>query len=1036
MSRPEDDPDLRLLLGLALRKQVVRADWPRVLRAAETARRFPFVAAALDGVPFDLLPEQVGWLREPLRRSLQRALPDDPALLAEQLGLSARQAQVLLVVLRGSTIGEAAATVVRLDGVGISKEQASRWMTHAADRLTVWLLRRAAQPVKPDRDDRVDDYLRALAEHCSALPPWFPLGLRFSQVQQEVLVVPPADPDVDDEDYRATGGRNGAEPQAGAGVRARPLPWTTALQRFQHVLLVGEPGSGKSWAARGRCLDSATALLASGSSGDPVPVLVIAPRLEDRLGRRADVPAEELPELIASSMPEVLAADERTRTCVADLLRSGEPVELLIDGFDEIRDERPAVARHLPAVVEFLARSGSRFVLTTRPSSVPQYRFTSRTTTCELQPFGEREQLAFVDAWFTDRRERADQVKRWVVGRRLDLLRTPLLIALFCAVADGSSDAPPRSEPDLLHHVLRRLASDEDRHDSLDRRSSVVRARIDVLEQIALSYVANDGLRDAAEISVVEASLTGTPAWSALEALRTAPTVLDDLVATGLVRATEGRRELELEFLHSAVRDYLLARALHRRATWGEYLGRIWAQPEWEPVLAYVAALLDDPDALLLELERRFGDDPLNAARFTAGRALATAVAPVSVERRTRTRDELLILLGSHDALDRSRSAALLAALQDPETAALVRGLVHPSVPTRVVEAALRSVAGGTSTESVNALALCALDPAFTNGERETAVGALAEVGTAEALAVLELVARDAGVQPAVRAAAAFTALRRLDAASAARELLQSEDDERRDVRWSLAERLSVQAAGLEDVLAAATPNGVHVPDPYCRALLATARAAPEEAQRMLAAALPPNDALDLLVGAVELLRTAAERDPTIVTAARFLLDPQQHRRLRWRVAVAVHACRPTTARALWDHLDAELDPRDGLTVAEFVVEDLDRLPPTVASLVRAQVEAGDFGMWTVAALQTADGRPPLADEEPPPAPAAAAPEPEPDLTTLLSASASLPGYWLLREQRRSIPGAGPLREQAASLTHAIAAVDATAWVEAQPGAA
>jgi len=1032
VSPKRDESDLELLTRAVLRKS---RGVDAVLAACESTRRYPFVDRALRHVPTSVPPSQVAWPIKALREALFKALPDAPHELAELLGLELTPARVLRQVLAGLSIA-AGARNVRDQGEDTS--QATRWMDTAADRVATWIKKWTPPEPAGTRDDaRLAPYLEAVVDYCSELPRWFPPRLAFADVHQEVLVSPPVppddqDPERGDDQIRAPQ----AEDDERAQGRSRPLALTAALQQYRRVLLLGDPGSGKSWAAKRRCM-SLAAIRLEGDS-EVVPVLVLAARLEERLASSSEITAATLPALLAGAMPEELAGDQACREFVRDLFERGAAVELYIDGYDEIRDERPHVARQLSAIAALVDPDGGRFVLTTRPSSVPQHRFAKFATTCQLQPFAEREQSAFVDTWFAGRAGKAEQVKRWVAERRLDLLRTPLLIALFCAVTSASDDAPPGNEPDLLYRALCRLASDEDRHESVQQTSELVRLRIEVLERVALRYVGDSGLLDSAEATRIEASLADDPSWRQLERLTDRATVLDDLTNTGLLRQVEGRRALEVEFLHSAIRDYLIARGLSRQQTWPDYISRIWPQAEWEPVIAYLAALLEKPDELLLALERRFADDPLNTARFTAGRALSIGGAAVSPERRQKTRDELLILLGSNDAIDRSRSAALLAGLQDPGTAALVRGLVHPAVPTRVVEAALRSIAGGTSQASVDVLASCARDDSFTIGERETAIEALAEIASADALDAVEQVASDPAMQPSVRAAAAFAALRRMNAPASAVTMVTGDDPEARGARWSLAERISAQSESLRPFVGALADAGVQVADGYCRALLASLDERREDRLDVLASALPQNAALDYVARAVETVRAHAHADPLLVTCARFVLDETKPTNLRWTVAARLNAPAIPLATDLWTDLFAVLDSRDCLTVAEFLVRQIDDDNRERGEQLRSVIASGQLGHWALAALQRPAAPAPVAPGPPKARPAQPnVPPAAPDLDTLFTSDTGpMQQYWLLRELRRTIPADGPVRSNASSLTHAIAAVGATAWIDAQPAVA
>jgi len=870
-------------------------------------------------------------------------------------------------------------------------------------------------------------YLRALHEHCTALPSWFPQGMKFTEILHEVTVRPPA---VDAE-----------EPEAPASSEAqRRVPWRRAMQQLRHVLLIGDPGSGKSWAIRSRAVELAAARLEGSADGGTLPMIVLAPKLEEGLrsvAAGADGGAQ-LTRALAMAMPDEVVATAGAVEVVTAALSRDEPVDLMIDGYDEIRSERPRLAQRLGEIVGHLGH-GSRFVLTTRPATVPQQRFARMVAACELQPFREPDQRQFVEAWFGEDSEQGRTLARWVSERRLDLLRTPLLIALFCAAATTRDTAPPQTEPELLQRALQRLASNQERYEPLEETSELVRQRIALLEEIAGAFVMPAGIVDAVSVASIEELLSDHAAWRQLERL-TKTTVIDDLTSTGVVRKVMGSSGHELEYLHSALRDYLLARLLARRSLWPNHLWRLWSQPEWEPVIGYVGALLEDPDELLAMLQSSFVEDPLNAARLTAGRVLLAAWPKVGDTRRNRVRGELLALLASHDEIDRNRSAAVLASMQDDESVALVRALVQPDVPTRVVVAALRTIAGGTSVASIDALTACARSDEYTPSERVAAVEALSDTSTAHALAALEQLTSDADVLPQVRAAAAFLALRTFDADTPSVRLLERRDEDSRKARGALMERLVAEEDALGDFLGRLRDGEVDVLDPYCSALLESSGPDPGDGLECVMRALPSNPAADVLVAAVERLRELQERDPFTVVLARFLLERRCRPDGRWTLATHIGESPAESAGELVRSLGSSFTANEHLDLAAFLIGELEELPEALAEALRRAIEDDEFGPFARLALAnqrsqaTAAGHAPALRSPDGGGDDAPLPAPHDDIAAVLSERLSPLGkYQLLRELRRTLPNEGDVFRQAAWLTDDVTIGTATSWIDAQP---
>ncbi|MEU5074384.1 NACHT domain-containing protein [Streptomyces asoensis] len=1030
--------DLVIVMEAVLRKRTAPHD--RLCAALTACRQLPFLEGALAKLETITRQSEARFALESIRSRLRGALPNSPHEIAAELGITPERGTVLRCVLARMSVAEAAKQID--ESRRPHATTATRWMGETAPLLADWLLRDRAN-VHPRSEVEVRAYLDRLTRHCEQSPGWFPKDLRFSDILQQVTVHPPQRDD-DRASETADAGEAGTPVKGRQDSYATPLrlPWRTAIRQFRHVLLVGDAGSGKSWAVRSRCLELARQR-AGRVPDSPIPVLVLAPKLEEVLAEdRRDGRRAPLPELIAAAMPDEVAADDRCVDLVRRLLQERAAVELLIDGYDELRDEKPLLAQRLDRITELLSPQSGNLVLTTRPATVPQRRFARQTVTCMIQPFAEREQILFVERWFAESAETARRIQRLIRERRLEFLRTPLLLALFCTAAAGAA-TPPQSEHDLWYRALLRLASDEDRYDQVSEGSEKVRLRLQVLKSAAALFHDGRGLLDTVPISAVEEALGATSAWADLRRVTTYDTVVEDLVATGIVRKALGDHVQSLEFLHSAIRDYLIADALATDGSWADHVWRVWSQPEWEPVIGYVGALVADPDPLLLALEHHYDDDPLNAARFTSGRVLAVSATAASPVRRSRVRNELLVMLGSLDPIDRNRSAQLLAGLQDPETAQLLRDLVHPAAPSHVITAALTAIAGGASAQSLDTLTSCARDGDFTIGEREAAVESLAETGSTHALRLLGNLADDPEAAPAVRACAAFSALRLFGHANLACRLLQQSDEQSRPCRWALAERMVRGEAG-RPLIADVQAGRLEVEDAYCRALLLSVDGPTEESVAALAEALPPDDIVDTCARAVEAVRTAVATDPLVATCARFLLSPGQPGLLRWRMAQLVLSAQELAAAALWNEFTSQFNASTTARVVDFLVLETLSLPAPLGDRLAADIAAGLMGGSATDALTKyraaaeLDAKTP----EPPVSGQDAAPPPAPEQETLslekaLTNSTSMQfQYRLLRELRRTIPRDGTVRELASSLTHAVTATQAADWIDAQPATA
>ena len=1035
---------LVVVMGAVFHKQVEDAE---LVAAFHACKDNPLVKDALKDLEDLETANQIRWavdnVRAAVRTQLCRGTVHD---VATKLGLSMEQGKALCQLLAGKSYRNAGEALKPV----ISGSTVRRWAHEQfTDRVARWVANSGTKLPDPLRTAEITRYLDQLTAYCGQLPAWYPQGLRFDEISQEVTVLPPtafeSEPHEDPERKPDTDGerRDGEQPAFGA---TRRLPWTTAAQQSQRVLLMGDAGSGKSWALRSRCMELARRFR-DGLTEEPVPILVLAPRLEEQL--RTWNPGDDpgrLPRLIAAALP-VDVADEASTTLVRALLAEQRPVELLIDGYDEIRDERPVTAAYLDRIFSSGLGYGSRIILTSRPSSAPQQGFVRRAVRYELRHFAEREQLQFVGSWFGTNAEAKRRVRQMIRARTFDFLDKPLLFALFCAVAGTAPDAkPPQSEHELWHRVLEHLASHKDRYEEVDPNSDKVRIRRLVLREIASLYFDDKGLREAVPTDVVEAHLHEAAAWKSLERLTAPGTVIDDLVATGLVRKVQIGLSDGLSFLHDALRDYLLADALAAKGDWARHIWRLWAQTEWEPVIGYLGAFLPDPNEALLALEHHFEDDPLNTARFTAAKMIAIAIGDVDRVRRERVRNELLSLLGSVDPIDRSRAATMLPDLQDPATPALVRAIIHPSAPTFVIAAAVRALAGESSPESMYTLLMCARSDHFSTSDRESAVEALAETGSDSALEALAGLAADTDLAAEVRACAAYSALRVFDATQAARELLNRTTQDSAKARRHLAERLAYTGEGGQLVDDVCTGT-LEVPDGYCRALIMSTRMRTHpDVDAALASALPPDEILDRCLTVVERARAAAATDPLAVVCGRFILNAAVPVELRWSFVLHGESVDHIVAVPMWHSFLRRLTVRKAVPVADFLVSETADLPEELGEELKAHLLAGHLGAIAQEAMTKAEATQSselvvTAKDDPSPAqPTNAAeslsvvPQAPPDVAAILRANVDmLTKYSLMRAARRTMPADGAVRRLASALSHFVSAFNVGAWIDTQP---
>lgn len=912
--------------------------------------------------------------------------------------------------------------------------------------------RSAAGGIGKDAEKRLlETFKNILLRYCSDVPTWFPDRLSFAALRQQVSVTPPharkATPSMGFDSAIRRLDEQAEESEFKS--KPRRISLDGALRQYQRLVVVGDPGSGKSWALRSLAISALQVpSLKNTAQRAPLPLLALAPLLEEAIAE-LDLMSLSRRHLIAAivrAMPlsiiSRLSLDQRE--LLVNIASDGRPLLILVDGYDEVRAEVPVLAKALSSIEAVCMDTSSQFVLTTRPSHVPP-RGTTEFGWSSLEPFANREQWSFIRSWFESNQTLARRLHGWVREHELEVMRSPLMLSLFCSIVERGGD-PPGTEQELWERSLLRLASDEGRFNQQSEASEHTRLRLATLESLATLFI-EDSIRDQVAVGEIEEKLCSESNWQRLAERIGNSSVIDDLVASGIVRKSVHGVRTEISFLHSAFRDYLIARSLARDDSWHTILPMIWTHPEWEPVAGYLGALVDDPDELLLELFGYFPDDPLNIARLVAGRALAAMAGRIiSPKLKERIRDEVLLMLCSNDIWDSARSASLLPVMNIGGTTDSLRCLLTPSVPSRAIIAAITALAGNLSAEIQEALYSVVNDKQFIQGEREAAVAAIADSGTDEANVRVREIAANSSLPDRVRTAAAIAAWTSFDDDAPGLRILSGTEGV--SIQRMLSERLAIDLRRGSELAMQVASGQLSISDGYSRAIILSVagfEASLEGAYESVLADLPMNPALQTLLEVTDSCLTCCADTPGFAIFLRFIIGSAPAR-LRWRVVRYLHSAdRPTTINS-WAELIDDAEPHDAAVMAEFLAAELEEapeeirrslwreletcaLPPIVDHAVRRHRKAAESASHAVPDAIEEDQREEASTVLPP--------EAADSLSEIMSAQlGSQLKYSLARTLRGQIPPHGPLRLSTASLTHLVTAADAYQWIDALPGIA
>jgi hypothetical protein len=466
-------------------------------------------------------------------------------------------------------------------------------------------------------------------------------------------------------------------------------------QQCRRLVVLGGPGSGKTWLARRtvrRCAELSLKALAAGAELDEVelPLYTTCSRLFSVQGDIREAAVSSALNQMGDLGNSKLNAELRTL-----LAGRNGPAVLVIDSLDEAHgsQERLRQADTLPW----------RIILTTRPSSWNQQLAINDTDDShrvgELQPLRYPEDVEpFIRRWFEHQPERGEDLAAQI-ARRPGLQQAatvPLVLAFYCIV--GGREPLPDYRRELYGKVLTRMLTGRWRGD--ETRQPDVSTCLQALRTWA--WPGPEASHPVSGIGTWSDDLLTTP--SSLS--RTDQEALDH-VAMPLGPPDVDTGQTLRRFIHRSIREHLVAENVARlqvREAADVLLPHLWHDPDWEYSVPAAIAMHPHRDRLLRELICRAAQSeqvPADLSVIDAGwdfRGLLARVAAESSEDDWSAENAQMIsqvrvelaMSGRLDTLgpaalwgnsNRMVREALLGLLGDPATrwasAKLVGGVVQ-----------------------------------------------------------------------------------------------------------------------------------------------------------------------------------------------------------------------------------------------------------------------------------------------------------------------------------------------------------------------
>lgn len=382
-------------------------------------------------------------------------------------------------------------------------------------------------------------------------------------------------------------------PSTFSGQRQKVQPADHMAKRCQRLVILGGPGSGKTWLAKRiarRSAQQALAALAAGAALDEVevPIYTTCSRL---LAAQGDIRAA----VVASALSQIgdMGGSRISSAVGAFLAERNEPTLLVIDSLDEARgsDERLRQADTLPW----------RIVLTSRPTSW-DHQLAIHPDKPKVHCVGELQPLqypddvdSFIRRWFAAQPEHGTTLSAQIARRPTlqQAVTVPLILALYCVVG-GGGEPLPEFRLELYDRVVACLLTSQWRGGGGEPQVDLCLRK----------------LTDWAWASAVNHPVSGIGAWeddvlTGYERLNQADGEALDNVAMPLGPPSLDDGTVQRRFIHRSVREHLVARHIANfpvDEAANLLLPHLWYDADWEQTVADAIVMHPHRDLLVHHL--------------------------------------------------------------------------------------------------------------------------------------------------------------------------------------------------------------------------------------------------------------------------------------------------------------------------------------------------------------------------------------------------------------------------------------------------
>lgn len=401
-------------------------------------------------------------------------------------------------------------------------------------------------------------------------------------------------------------------------VPAAPLDFDTALERFSHIVILGEPGAGKTTLAKhATVLCAERKLRVNGRSY--LPIYVSLNEVKSLVSKK-ELSEGELENVLADILKSY--GFPEARDFITKHLKQGDCL-ILLDGFDELADERYQETVALKA--RNLARSyhqDNRVVLLSRIAGFRGALF-APFTTLEITDLPFEQAQEFITRWFGHLRDKASRLIEILQNNhRLRFLAdNPLMLAVICITFEYREDLPQR-RADLYERCVDTLIRLWDKSRGIDREPLF---EADQKEQV-LRHVAFDlhvaRKRDFSKNELLASIREHLPKVKEKQ-YRDEEFLAEILEHTGVIRQ---KGHDTYSFQHLTFQEYLAAQVLagESEVDTGFVLAHL-EDPWWVEPIVLAAGILRDATQLIEDMYEQARRSPSDDVYLLLGRCLTDA---------------------------------------------------------------------------------------------------------------------------------------------------------------------------------------------------------------------------------------------------------------------------------------------------------------------------------------------------------------------------------------------------------------------------